>query len=452
MPADPAPPPPAALADTAPPQEAPPPAAAPPASDWDLELGEIYETMREMSLQTDPQEMVRAYGRRMKRVFPTQRRVSLSRRDLEAPRYKVTRFSEWSEDINPWDEPDRTPVHSGGLLADLIYSDRPQVIDELDLDPADPAASYFEGCRSLLAIPLLDKGQALNMVVLGRTDPHGFARHNVPQHFWLANLFGRATQNLLLSSQLQAAYRHMDAEMKSVAKIQRSLLPKEPPEVPGISVGTYYATSERAGGDYYDFVPLPGGKVGYLIADVSGHGTPAAVVMAITHSIAHMYPGQTDDPGDFLAFLNEHLAGRYTSAIQGFVTAFYAVYDPATRRLSYATAGHNPPRVWRCMHKDSEGLNDGGNLPLGLTAGVAYPPGETSLNPGDRLVLYTDGIVEAANAAGELFGVERLDMLLREACNQSPKAIIEHITKAVGGFTGYAPADDDRTLVVLAAS
>ena len=425
--------------------------ARPPASDWTVELDDIYETMREMSLQKDPQEMVRSYGRRMKTVFPTQRRVSLSRRGLTFPEYRVTQFSEWSDSINPWMESDTAPLHRGGLLADLLYSERPQLINALRLAADDPAAEYFAGQGSLLALPLLDDGQALNMVCLSRKATDAFHRESVPQHFWLANLFGRATQNLLLSAQLQQAYGRVDAEMKSVARIQRSLLPQQPPKVPGLKIGTYYLTSQRAGGDYYDFFELPDGRWGVLIADVSGHGTPAAVVMAITHSIAHLFPGTSVDPGELLAFLNTQLANRYTSAIQGFVTAFYAVYDPATRGLRYATAGHNPPRVWRCSSKSSEGLNDGGNLPLGLLPDIDYPPGETTLHPGDRVVLYTDGIIEAANAEAELFGVRRLDLLLREACSQSPWAIIEHITKAVSGFTRHAPADDDRTLVVIAA-
>ena len=420
-------------------------------SDWTLELGDIYETMREMSLQTDPQEMVRAYGRRMKTVFPTQRRVSLSRRDLEPPQYKVTRFSEWTDDINPWDEPDKTPVHSGGLLADLIYADRPQLINDLRLDADDPANAYFAGQGSLLALPLLDRGQALNMVCLSRDERDAFDPASVPQHFWLANLFGRATPNLLLNAQLKRAYQHVDSEMKSVARIQRSLLPQATPQIPGLSLATHYATSERAGGDYWDVFPLEGGRWGVLIADVSGHGTPAAVVMAITHSIAHLYPHTSTHPGELLAFLNDHLADRYTSAIEGFVTAFYAVYDPADRSLKYATAGHNPPRVWRCSSQSSEGLDEGGNLPLGLMGGLDYPAGETRLHPGDRVVLYTDGITEAANAGGELFGVARLDLLLRQACAQSAEAIVGHIVKAVGAFTGYAAADDDRTLVVIAA-
>ena len=428
------------------------------AADWQTRLDDIYETMREMSLQTDPQEMVRAYGRRMQRVFPAQRRISLSRRDLESPEYRVTRFSGWGDDVNPWKDPDKTVVHSGGLLADLIYKDRPSVIDELELSEHDPAYEYLKDQRSVLAIPLLDSGQALNMVVLTREAPFAFNREQLPEHFWLANLFGRATHNLVLSAELQRAYNRVDREMKSVAAIQRSLLPQTPPDIPHLTLATHYETSERAGGDYYDFFPLNDGRWGILIADVSGHGTPAAVVMAITHAIAHLAPHRPKDdhtcvsPGDLLTFLNNQLSTEYTNGFEAFVTAFYAIYNPATLELKYATAGHNPPRIWRCSSQHADQLNDGGNLPLGLMPGLEYECGRTTLSRGDKLVLYTDGVIEATDPQQQLFGVNRLDYLLSESCHQSAREVVDHIIQAVGAFSNYAPADDDRTLVVAAVS
>lgn len=426
--------------------------------DWQVRLDDIYETMREMSLQTDPQEMVRAYIRRMQRVFPAQRRLSLSRRDLEYPEYRITRFSGWTDDVNPWTEPDKTPVFSGGLLAKLIYGDRPAVVDQLELSSDEPAAEYLADQQSLMAIPLLDAGQALNMVVLTRESPAAFDRRQLPEHFWLANLFGRATHSLILSAELQKAYNRVDREMKAVAKIQRSLLPQKSPCIPNLTIATHYETSERAGGDYYDFFPLNDGRWGMLIADVSGHGVPAAVVMAITHAIAHLAPHRPKDdhtrvePGDLLKFVNNQLSTEYTNGFEAFVTAFYAIFNPATRELRYATAGQSPPRVWRCGQRRAEQLNEGGNLPLGLMPDLVYESATTQLNPGDKLVLYTDGIIEATDRQNKLFGVGRLDYLLSESCHLSAQQVVDHIVHAVGGFSNYAPADDDRTLVVATVS
>ncbi len=120
------------------------------------------------------------------------------------------------------------------------------------------------------------------------------------------------------------------------------------PKIPNLELAAYYRTSRWAGGDYYDFFPLPDGRWGILVADVSGHGTPAAVMMAITHSLAHSLPGPADPPATLLGHVNRQLSMHYTIANEVFVTAFYGIYDPVARTLTYSSAGHNPPRLMRC--------------------------------------------------------------------------------------------------------
>ena len=250
------------------------------AGDWQERLAFIVETMRDMSRQTDPQAMVRAYGTRMRQLMQTDRTVSLSRRDLPPRQYRITRSSLWKEEVNPWKNKELLPVLEGGLLGELIYGDEPRVIDEIQIAPDDPAAEYFAGMRSLIAVPNYDQGVALNMVVLMRKEPAAFQREQFPMWVWMSNLFGRATHNLVLSEELKRAYEAVDYELKVVADIQRSLLPKELPRIPNLSLAAHYQTSRRAGGDYYDFLPLDAHRVGVLIADVSGKGTSAALYMA----------------------------------------------------------------------------------------------------------------------------------------------------------------------------
>ena len=181
----------------------------------------------------------------------------------------------------------------------------------------------------------------------------------------MSNLFGRATQNLVLMEQLKAAYDAADYELKVVADIQRSLLPRTPPRIPTMSIAAYYQTAHRAGGDYYDFFPFPDGKWGILVADVSGHGTPAAVLMAVTHSLAHTYQGPPTPPGEMLNHVNAHLTRLYTAESDTFVTAFYGVYDPADHTLTYASAGHNPPRLKRCYGGTLAELDGASRLAVG---------------------------------------------------------------------------------------
>jgi sigma-B regulation protein RsbU (phosphoserine phosphatase) len=423
----------------------------PNAGDRDERLTEVVQVMREISLHTDPEEMVQAYGSWIRKMILAEGYLSMSRRGLEFPQYRITRSSLWSEPINPWTEKDRLPLLEGGILAELIYGNEPRILSDFDVVPDDPAFAYLDGHRSLMAIPNFDQGLGLNMTVRLSTDPDAFDLDTFPEHVWMSNLFGRATQNLALSEELKRAYTMVDRELKHVADIQKSLLPKEIPNIPTLDLAAFYQTSQWAGGDYYDFFTLPDGKFGLLIADVSGHGTPAAVLMAITHSIAHSYPGPPASPGELLAHVNQQLSTRYTVETGTFVTAFYGIYDPSSRELTYACAGHNPPRLKRCEDGTVASLDGVSNLPLGLFPDLVFEETTQKLIPGDQVIFYTDGITEAVNQQGDMFGLNRLDEVL-ENCHLSADGLIEEVLRALEIFTADAPATDDRTLLVAKVS
>ncbi len=421
--------------------------------DWLQRLRQISETMREMSTFSDPQDMVASYGRRMRSIMPSDRWISLSRRGLEFPRFRITRSTTWTETIDPWKQPDKLPLLEGGLLSELIYGDEPRIIDDVAplLSPDDPAFEYLEGLRSLMAIPHFDRGEGLNMVVTLRKEAGAWEHDKFPERVWLSSLFGRATQTLVLSQELKQAYEIVDRELRVVADIQRSLLPKSLPKIPGVELATYYRTSQWAGGDYYDFFQLPGGRWGFLIADVSGHGTPAAVMMAILHSLTHGHPGDPDPPSALLRHVNNRLAAQYTAENEVFVTAFYGIYDPARREFTYSCAGHNPPRLRKCSRGQVLSLEDVGGPPLGLFEDLEYPESKATFSPGDVLVLYTDGITEAMNARSEQFTPERLDEILK-GCGLSASEIIDAIVASVNLHTGRLDPHDDQTLLVAKIS
>jgi sigma-B regulation protein RsbU (phosphoserine phosphatase) len=421
--------------------------------DWRYRLAQIAEMMREMSQHDDPQDMVRTYGARMRKLVPSDRWLSLSRRGLEPPKYRITRSSTWSEPVNPWKEKDRLPVLEGGLLGELIYGDEPRIIDDIAplLKPDDPAFEYLVGQRSLIAMPHYDRGVGLNMVVVmlkeaGAHDPEQF-----PEMFWISSLFGRATQALVLSDELKRAYEIVERELKIVADIQRSLLPRTLPKIPGLELAAHYQTSQWAGGDYYDFFGLPDGRWGFLIADVSGHGTPAAVMMAILHSLAHGHPGHPEPPAALLEHVNKRLSAHYTTENEVFVTAFYGIYDPARREFTYSCAGHNPPQLRRCSLGKVDSLEDVGGPPLGVFDDTEYPQATLTLRPGDVLVLYTDGITEAMDSGNNQFGVDRLNEVLAR-CDLSATALVNSILEALDRFTRGHAAHDDRTLLVAKVS
>ena len=415
---------------------------------WRARLAASVEVMRELSRYSDPQEMYAVFARRMAQLFPVSRQLTLSRRGLRFPQYRVTRFNLWTDPANPWKEAHRLPVHEGGLLAGLVYGDQPRVIDDLTLDADDPANEDLAGQRSLLAIPHYDQGTAHNVVILARDEPSAFPRDRIPDLVLLSNLFGRATQTLVLSQAVKEAYDAVDYELRTIADIQKSLLPGSTPRVPGLDVAVHYQTAKRAGGDYYDFFPLPGDRLGVLLADASGHGAPAAVLMAIAHSIAHSQPEPPERPGQLLTHLNAHLTRRYTRQTGNFMTAFYAVFDPAAGTLSYASAGHNPPRLLRASDGTRVALNRAQRLPLGIKPDEVYAEQVVPLQAGDGVVFFTDGVIEAVNPDGEVFGPDRIDAALA-SYPPTAEQLIQTILRELTAFTAGAPVADDRTLVVV---
>jgi len=420
---------------------------------WQQELAIIDRTMKAISGVTDPNEIVRIYWQGIGDLVPIGDYVSLSRRGLGRPFYRITRSSRFAEHLNPWTDRDRLPLLSGGVLEDIVYANQPVMIDDLPqrLRDDDPAHFFLEGFQTLIALPQYDDGESLN--VTGMLLPAGsdFDHSIIPTMHWHAGLFGRGTTNLVLRNQLSAALAALDRELHVVGDIQRSLLPQTLPTIPGFEVAAYYSTSAQAGGDYYDFFPLQGDGVGVFIADVSGHGTPAAVLMAITHAIAHGRPGTHTPPVELLKYLNNRLACSYTRG-RSFVTAFYAALDPARRTFTYSRAGHNPPRLVRDRQVIS--LEENGALPLGIFDAQPYTQTTVNLEKGDLLLLYTDGITEAngpiqPGKPRELFGVERLDRLLADCTGCTAEEYVCQIRAELSAFCQNAQQMDDQTLIAI---
>ena len=413
---------------------------------WQDRLAHVVETMREMSLQTDPQQVVTTFARRMRGTIEPGHTISLSRRGLSAPRVRVTRNSQWQTQPDPWRETHLLPVLGGGLLSDLVYGEKAVILPGLSLAPDDPSRPYLEHAKSLMAIPHFEDGVGLNMVVHTAFRENGFKPESLPELVLSSNLFGRATKNLVLSRDLREAYNALDAELRSVQAMQLALLPQGPPRIATLDVATHYQTSTRAGGDSYDFFKPPDGRWGLMVADVSGHGTPAAVLMAVVHALSHMMPGEPWPPGTVLSYLNRALCERYTLASGAFVTMLYGVYDERTRVLRFASAGHPAPLV-RGVNGDVREVEAvGAGLPLGITPDEVYGERDVTLEPGQVLVMYTDGITEAFNGERRMFGDQRLRDAIRDA-GRDANDVVNTIVARVGEFAGLTSRNDDRTIV-----
>lgn len=410
-------------------------------------LAFVVDTVREISRQTDPQVMVSLFRQRARTLYSGDAFLSLSRRDLAAPCYRITRSTRWPEEINPWTQRDRLPVFQGGLLADLLYSDLPSLRRDLVIGPGEPAREYLEGKRSLIALPLFDHGVALNMVIRLSADAACFDDVDLAGAVFEANLFGCATKNLVLAQQLHQAHAELDYEMQRVGRIQRWLLPARLPHIPTLDLAVSYDTASRAGGDYYDFFEWPDGRWGMLIADVSGHGTPAAVVMAMLRTMLHARGKDPAPPSDILGWANQQLAAHVGSNDGTFVTAFFGEYDARRRVLHYASAGHPPPLLLRPGCAVGE-LSAAQSLPLAVDVNTQFHASKVTLAPRDALLWFTDGVTDAAGAGGDRYGRDRLVDCLRDDL-PAARDMIDCINEKLSAFTNGTPIEDDRTLLAM---
>ncbi len=246
--------------------------------------------------------------------------------------------------------------------------------------------------------------------------------------------------------QLQETYERLNQEFRTVGDVQVSLLPATLPEIPGFEVATHYNPATQAGGDYFDFFALPDGKWGVVVADVSGHGAPAAVLMAMVRAILHV-SHLWGPPSEVLAHLNRDLQ---TSVQPGqFVTALYGVLDPANRTFTFSSAGHCAPVYLEPSQGRARLCTAENGFPIGITADARYPVSSIILEHGADLVLYTDGVTEAFNASREQFGQRRLMDALETQKGCTAAAVRDALLESLDNHSGSVQLADDVTLLII---
>jgi phosphoserine phosphatase RsbU/P len=258
--------------------------------------------------------------------------------------------------------------------------------------------------------------------------------------FWL--LLSVALLLFLLVMELVDRVRVRD-ELEVARQLQADLLPSKSPEVPGFAFAHSYRTANEVGGDYYDFQSLTDGRLALVIGDASGHGIAAGLLMAIANATLKTALDVDPTPRRVAELLNRTLCR--TGDRRAFMTLFYGLLDPANGHLEFVCAGHPFPLLRQAGGAIRE-LGTG-TLPLGLRNEVEVPSGEALLEPGDRLVLFSDGLPEGIDAAGDAYGFERLRDVL--ATPGSPAAIHDRILQSFEAHVGHEPLTDDLTLVVV---
>jgi putative ABC transport system permease protein len=301
-----------------------------------------------------------------------------------------------------------------------------------------------------LAVPLRIKNDIVGVLLLGRPrDREGFSQADKRILDSAADVLALMIENARLNERA-LEQETLRRDLALAVEVQKRLLPRQPPPCAFGTLAAYTLPARSIGGDYYDFVELPGGELGIAIADVSGKGIAAALLMSVVQASLRLISADPDRSCAQLASrMNRFLYG--STAGNKYATFFYAQIDMANLRLHFVNAGHNPPYlVRRTLHgAEAQQLSAGGTV-LGLFPDSDYAAGEVAIRPGDVLVAFTDGVSEALNPAGEEFGEERLEALLVEAIGSTADDIAARLTAAMREWIADAEPHDDLTFVVLA--
>jgi phosphoserine phosphatase RsbU/P len=312
-----------------------------------------------------------------------------------------------------------------------------------------PAPTHLlPGTRYLLGVPIQVENGSRGLIAVGDKESRRGVGPFLPSDRRTLSLFANqaalALENARLHLQALEKER-LEREMQLASEIQRQILPKGAPAVPGFQVAGWYRPARQVGGDYYDLFPVQDGRLNLVVGDVSGKGMPAALMVSTLHSALRLLLDQAPFGPSLLERLNRHIAE--SSAANKFITMLLAELSPETGVLHYMNAGHNPGILLR-RDGSYEELKAGG-LPLGLLPEARYQSRAITMEPGDILCIYSDGITEAAAPDDEEFGMQRLVDLLRRGRDLPLVELMEEIPREVGEFSQGSPQGDDQTVVLL---
>ena len=340
-------------------------------------------------------------------------------------------------------EGDVTPIPLAEAAPALGALRGPRAVGEL---PAGPLRTRLEQGRLALAVPLSAGERVEGVLAMGERASGGpFTEEDRDFAQTLARQALAALENARLH-RLRVEKQRQDRDLQIAREIQQSLFPPRYPEIPGFEVAAESRSCFQVGGDYYDWVPLEGGRLALVVADVSGKGTPASILMASVHASVQALAG-TASPDRVVDRLNRFLFA--STQANKFVTLFYGELDPAGRRLAYVNAGHVPP--YRVGSDGSVSRLLLGGPAVGLLEDVSYEVGQVVLRPGDAVAMVTDGVTEALSPDDREFGDDRVCEVLRGLPGSSASAVLAGLVQAVNDWAGPAGCTDDLTALVLRA-
>ncbi|HTG01296.1 MAG TPA: GAF domain-containing SpoIIE family protein phosphatase [Nitrospirota bacterium] len=338
-----------------------------------------------------------------------------------------------------------------GIAGTVAEEGRPLLLEDAYTHPKfyrghDEATGYRT--KSMITVPLKVKERITGVAqVINRLDNGVFDQDDLELFIALCSLAAIAIENAKMHKSLMERQR-LVKDMEFARTVQESFLPQKPPDVTSYKFSAHYTPAQEVGGDFYDFIHLDKRRIGIVIGDVSGKGVPAALYMAKLGSDLRTLAFTEKEPAAALGRLNDLLAERSRRGM--FATLLYIELDSPTGSLKIANAGHLPPIV-RKADGSLVKIAAAGGAPLGILPGMSFGQESTSLDRGDTVILYTDGIVEAMDSQERLYGFDRFEALLRKSASD-PDALRSAVIDDVNRFTGLSAQHDDMTFVAFGAT
>jgi len=300
----------------------------------------------------------------------------------------------------------------------------------------------------LMGFPLSVKDQVFGVLI---AQDKNFSA-NRERRFELLNGISQqaslAIQNDILNKEMLDRQR-IEREFQLAREIQQTFLPDQIPEMPGWEMAVHWETARQVGGDFYDYFLLPDGRVAIVIADVSDKGLAASLYMTVTRTLIRAVALESNSPARTLERVNDLLLENSKNGF--FITTYYGILSLKTGKLDYTIAGHNPPLVLRFNSKQVTALEKGG-IALGALPDIELENQQLILNPGDCLVLYTDGVTEAFNFQDQMYGEDRLIRILKSSIGKNARFALEKIENDLDEFREGAPLSDDTTILTICRS
>ena len=336
---------------------------------------------------------------------------------------------------------------SRAIMTEVMENGKSVLTSDAQQDPRFASQTLvLQGIRSVLAVPLSVDERHVFGLIYADSPTHRvmFSSEHLDIHTTLASVDSIRVENASLLEE-RINRERMERELELATEIQQRFQPSGPPIIDGYEFQGISFSCYEIGGDYYDFIPRHDGTMLVALGDVSGKGTAAALLMSSLHAAIHGQVAAQTPLERTVTSINEYLVENTPN--NRFVTLFIAELEPETGYLKYINAGHNPPLIGRA-DGTIEQLASGG-LPLGLMGFAEYEIGHVNLEPGDVLVVYSDGVTEANNLNEDEFGIDRLQEVVQKHVNQSASRIRDRVESALSAFTGTAAPNDDITLVIV---